>query len=86
MISELKPLFGKYEFLNLGRNKVNKVVELSGEKSLWEAIKPHFMSNDIEYEYDPDTGSGKIFVGGFREVGQFRRVHVAEMNQIKEGE
>lgn len=74
MSSANEILKGTFEFTNLGRQKVSKTAELNGVKSFWKALEGHFMSKDIEYWYDPVANEGKIIVGGFREVGQFRRV------------
>ena len=67
-------LVGTFELTNLGRSKANVTVKIRGEKDLWRTIQPFLASRDIEYEYDAETNVGKIFVGGFRHVGDFRRI------------
>lgn len=65
---------GTIEFSNLGRAKVSKTVEIYGDADMWDAVKPHLMSNDIDWTFDTEKNEGKIYVGGFREVGQFKRI------------
>lgn len=48
-------------------------VQLTGERSLLRVLKDNLMSRDIDWSYDIDANLGKVFVGGFRKVGEFKR-------------
>lgn len=69
-----------YEITNLGRGKwCGAVTAQTGavehvEGALMKVARKHLMSQDIDF--DGDTESGKFIVGGFREVGTYRRREV----------
>lgn len=64
---------GTFQLKNLGRNHVNKTVELDGEYSFYGELKKHLMSQEIEWSYNFDSNIGNIFVG-LRNVGTFVKV------------
>jgi len=68
----LKP--GKYEFVNIGRNKSNFEAFIKDEEDFYRHLSGHLMSQDISFSYDEDTNDGDIFVGAFRLVGKFKKV------------
>ena len=71
-MEESDALKGEFEFINVGRSKAFFVSHLDGEDSLFKAVKPYLMSNDLSYSYDPETKTGEVFAG-FHTVGNFSR-------------
>jgi len=69
----------KYELINIGRNKVSRVVEITDLDSLIPEVKKHLMSNDVTISFGIDDDTipffGRIYAG-IREVGQVRRVDI----------
>jgi hypothetical protein len=70
----LPTLKGVFEFTNLGRSKGRLTKRIHDDADVLPAVRTYFMSNDISWSYCPDTNVGTIFVGGFRNVGDFKRV------------
>jgi len=66
-----------YEIKNLGRGKWSGEVVASSdhqehvEAALMKIAEKHLMSRDIDFH--GDTESGVFVVGGFRNVGEYRR-------------
>lgn len=65
---------GKFQFKNLGGSKATFQANIKSEKSFWAYVGKYLMSHDIDWTFDIDKNEGKIYVGGFREVGQFYRL------------
>ena len=59
----------KVEFIEVGRFKKSWTADLKeiSYDSLYLQVKPHLLSNDIEF-----TMSGHVLVSGIRTVGKFR--------------
>jgi hypothetical protein len=75
---QMDELCGKFQLVEVGRHKTNKTIDVKNNRDFFREVKScGVMSNDIEFDYDMDTGIGKIFVGGFRAIGTFKRI-VAE--------
>ena len=66
-----------YEVKNLGRGKWCGEIKAQTdapehvEAALMKIARKHLMSQDIDF--DGDVDSGHIVVGGFRNVGEYRR-------------
>lgn len=58
----------KAEFIDVGRNKVNKVVEVKNEKELHKEIGKHILSKNWGME-ETDTPDLWEITSGFRTVG-----------------
>lgn len=73
----MNEMSGTFQLKGVGRNKVTKTVTVENNDQFFSAIKScGVMSNDIEFEYDMEQNKGKIFVGGFRMIGEFEEVAV----------
>lgn len=70
-------LTGRFLFFDLGRNKAKFQASLNGESDFWNAIRPHLMSNDLEFDFDDGENQGFIWAG-FRCVGKFEKLVVKD--------
>jgi hypothetical protein len=61
----------KVHIMELGRGKVDKIVEVNIIEDLYDVVSKHLLSSDIELRYNPEKNDGAVFVSGFRCVGRF---------------
>jgi hypothetical protein len=63
------------QFSNVGRGQKSWAVEMPhlDYSALYRAVKKAgaLGSRDVDFEWDSETQTGAIFVGGFRQVGSF---------------
>lgn len=63
----------KAELINVGRNKVNKTIEVKNIKGIFKELDQHLRSKDVELiEADEDSTTYNVEVGGFRFVGKVK--------------
>jgi hypothetical protein len=61
----------KVHIMELGRGKVDKLVEVNAIEDLYGVVSKHLLSSDIELRYNPEKNDGTVIVSGFRTVGRF---------------
>lgn len=63
----------KYKLINIGRNKVNREVDVPNEDDLYGEVGKHLMSRNIDLMTQDDGKTFKVYAG-FREVGTVERI------------
>lgn len=60
----------KAKLINIGRHKINKIVEVFDKGQLVDEVSNYLLSSEISIDFEEDNGNfGTVFVGGFRAVG-----------------
>jgi hypothetical protein len=66
----------KFQLINIGREKVNRIVTVQGitwEAQLIRQIKRHLLSQNVSIDWD-ETGNTGVVNAGFRDVGLVAKV------------
>ena len=58
------------QLINLGRNNINKTINVKNEKAMWRELSKHLMSKVIELSETDEPNKYNVYVGMFRNVGQ----------------
>ena len=65
---------GTFQFKELGFQKKNFKIKILTQKKFEEILDSNLLSQHIDWTFDTATDEGKIWVGGFRQVGTFYKV------------
>lgn len=69
----------RYKLINVGRAKVNRIVECKNQTQLAQEVGKHLMSKDVELQTHDDGRNYDVVVGGFRNVGSIQRLPSLEL-------
>jgi hypothetical protein len=72
----------KVKIIDLGREKVNKVIEINSKKDLLDEVSKHLASSEIDLHYLPKSNMGYVVVGGFRTVGKFKPLETEKFKKL----
>jgi len=59
----------KVKLIDVGRGKINKVVEVDSVSKILDEVEKYLMSSDVEVKFTSDN-EANVVVGGFRVVGK----------------
>ncbi len=65
----------KYKLINIGRDKINREIEIKSESQLLKEVKKNLMSRHIELITDDNGESFRVYAG-VRRVGTVERVEL----------
>lgn len=65
---------GKWEFWDIGRGKAKATIVVEQQTDFLKAVRPYLASREIDFDYDAEANLGTVLVGGFRDVGKFKRL------------
>ena len=63
----------KYKLINIGRDKVNREINIDDQNQLMKEVKKHLLSRDVELITDDEGESFRVYAG-VRRVGTVERV------------
>lgn len=63
----------KYKLINIGRDKINREVEVEYPAQIFGEVKKHLMSHNVELITDDDGELFRIYAG-YRRVGTVERI------------
>lgn len=64
----------KYKLIDIGRDKINREVEVKNESGLIKEVMKHLMSREVDLISEDDGKSYMVLVGGWRPVGKIEMV------------